>query len=79
VPGVAVFDTAFHRTLPEVAWHYALSAEVDAARLRRYGFHGIAHRYVMERLLECLGRAAAGTRLILCHIGGASVCAVWDG
>jgi acetate kinase len=81
VPGVAVFDTAFHRTLPAVAWRYALPAEVGAeAGLRRYGFHGIAHRYVAERLLECLGRDAAGTRLILCHLGGgASVCAVRDG
>src|SRR4051812_19832941 len=81
VPGVAVFDTAFHRTLPEVAWRYALPAEVGAdAELRRFGFHGIAHRYVAGRLLECLGRDAAGTRLILCHLGGgASVCAARDG
>ena len=81
VPGVAVFDTAFHRTLPEVAWRYALPAEVGGdGELRRYGFHGIAHRYVAERLLGCLGRDAAGTRLVLCHLGGgASVCAVRDG
>jgi acetate kinase len=81
VPGVAVFDTAFHRTLPEVAWRYALPADVGAdSELRRYGFHGIAHRFVAERLLECLGRDAVGTRLILCHLGGgASVCAVRDG
>jgi acetate kinase len=81
VPGVAVFDTAFHRTLPEIAWRYALPAGVGAeAELRRYGFHGIAHRYVAGRLLECLGRDAAGTRLISCHLGaGASLCAVRDG
>ena len=81
VPGVAVFDTAFHRTLPEVACRYALPAEVGAdAELRRFGFHGIAHRYVAERLPECLGRDAVGTRLILCHLGGgASVCATRDG
>jgi acetate kinase len=81
IPGVAVFDTAFHRTLPEVAWRYALPAEVGAdGALRRFGFHGIAHRYVAGRLLQCLGRDAAGTRLILCHLGGgASVCAARDG
>ena len=81
VPGVAVFDTVFHRTLPEVAWHYALPEEVGAgAELRRYGFHGIAHRYVAERLLECLRRGAEGSRFVLCHLGGgASVCATRDG
>jgi acetate kinase len=81
VPGVAVFDTAFHRTLPEVAWRYALPADVGAdSELRRYGFHGIAHRFAAERLHECLRRDAVGTRLILCHLGGgASVCAVRDG
>lgn len=81
VPAVAVFDTAFHRTLPEVAWRYALPTDLsDRLRLRRYGFHGISHRYVSERLLHCLGRAASGTRLITCHLGsGASVCAIKDG
>lgn len=80
-PAVAVFDTAFHRTLPEVAWRYALPADLaDRQGLRRYGFHGISHRYVSGRLLECLGREAAGSRLITCHLGsGASVCAVRDG
>ncbi|MDQ2798149.1 MAG: acetate kinase [Armatimonadota bacterium] len=81
VPAVAVFDTAFHRTLPEVAWRYALPSDLsDRLGLRRYGFHGISHRYVSERLLHCLGRAASGTRLITCHLGsGASVCAIQDG
>lgn len=81
VPGVAVFDTAFHRTMPEVAWRCALPAELGGEpQFRRFGFHGVAHRYVAGRLLECLGRKALGTRLILCHLGGgASVCAVRDG
>jgi acetate kinase len=83
VPGVAVFDTAFHRTLPEVASRYALPADIvgeGITELRRYGFHGIAHRYIAGRLLQCLGRDAPGTRLVLCHLGGgASVCAVRDG
>ena len=80
-PSVAVFDTAFHRTLPEVAWRYALPADLaDRLGLRRYGFHGISHRYVSGRLLECLGRGPAGTRLITCHLGnGASICALRDG
>lgn len=81
VPNVACFDTAFHRTLPEVAHTYALPRELsDRLGLRRYGFHGLSHQYVSRRLLECLGRDAAGTRLITCHLGsGASVCALKDG
>jgi acetate kinase len=81
VPAGAVFDTAFHRTLPDAAAHYAIPLELaDKHALRRYGFHGISHRYVSGRLLRCLGREAPGTRLITCHLGnGASVCAVRDG
>ncbi len=80
-PAVAVFDTAFHRTLPEIAWRYALPVDLsDRLGLRRYGFHGISHQYVSGRLLQCLGRGPEGTRLIVCHLGsGASVCAVRDG
>ena len=80
-PNIAVFDTAFHRTLPEIAWRYALPSDLaDRLGLRRYGFHGISHRYVSEHLLQCLGREAQGTRLISCHLGsGASVCALLDG
>jgi len=80
-PAVAVFDTAFHRTLPEVAWRYALPRDLsDRLHLRRYGFHGLSYQYVSERLLGCLGREPQGTRLIVCHLGsGASVCAVRDG
>ena len=48
-PAVAVFDTAFHRTLPDVAWHYALPADLsERLHLRRYGFHGLSHKYVSE-------------------------------
>ena len=81
VPNVACFDTAFHRTLPEVACTYALPGELSKRlALRRYGFHGLSHQYVSGRLLECLGRDAAGTRLITCHLGsGASVCALFNG
>lgn len=81
VPHIAVFDTAFHRTMPEVAWRYALPWEMsDRLGLRRYGFHGISYRYVSQRLLQCLGREETGTRLIVCHLGsGASVCAISGG
>jgi acetate kinase len=81
VPAGAVFDTSFHRTLPDVAARYAIPHELaERHALRRYGFHGISHRYVARRLLRCLGRDAAGTRLISCHLGnGSSVCAVRDG
>lgn len=81
VPAVAAFDTAFHRTLPEVAWRYAVPRKMaDTLHLRRYGFHGLSYQYVTGRLLECLGRGPEGTRLIVCHLGsGASVCAVKDG
>ena len=81
VPAVAAFDTAFHCTLPEVSWRYGLPREMaDTLNLRRYGFHGLSYQYVSGRLLECLGRDAVGTRLIVCHLGsGASVCAIKDG
>ncbi len=81
VPNVAVFDTAFHQTLPPVAYTYALPHELSAKlSLRRYGFHGLSHQYVSGRLLECLGRGAEGTRLVTCHLGsGASMCALLNG
>jgi acetate kinase len=80
VPVVAVFDTAFHQTMPEVAALYALPLELARDMgLRRYGFHGISHRYVASRLGERLGRQAPA-RWITCHLGnGASLCAVRDG
>ncbi|MGI4792177.1 MAG: acetate/propionate family kinase [Janthinobacterium lividum] len=81
LPTIAVFDTAFHRTLPEVAYTYALPREISEKHvLRRYGFHGLSHQYVSGKLLECLGRPADGTRLITCHLGsGASACALLNG
>jgi acetate kinase len=80
-PVIAVFDTAFHQTLPPVAYTYALPVELSAQyKLRRYGFHGISHAYVSGRVIELLGRGAEGTKIITCHLGsGASVCAVLDG
>jgi len=81
VPAGAVFDTAFHATMPDVAARYAIPAEQSERHaLRRYGFHGISHRYVSQKLLRCLGADVHGTRLVTCHLGnGASVCAVRDG
>jgi acetate kinase len=80
-PAVAVFDTAFHRTMPAVAAEYAIPRDLaQKHELRRYGFHGISHGYLSGKLLKCLGREAAGTRLITCHLGnGSSICAVRDG
>jgi acetate kinase len=80
-PAVAVFDTGFHRTIPDVAVRYAIPIELaDKHHLRRYGFHGISHQYVSELLLRSMNRPATGSRLITCHLGnGASVCAIRDG
>ena len=78
-PVVAVFDTAFHRTLPEVAQRYALPAEAGDG-LQRFGFHGIAHQFVTNELFRLLGRGPVGMRVVSCHLGGGqSVCAVRDG
>lgn len=79
VPVVAVFDTAFHHTLPPEAFTYALPKELISKHgLRRYGFHGISYRYVSEQLVALLGSNAE--RLVVCHLGnGASVCAIFKG
>lgn len=78
---VAVFDTAFHQTMPPKAYMYALPYEYYAEqRIRRYGFHGTSHRYVSERAAEFLGRPLAGLRTITCHLGnGCSISAVDGG
>jgi acetate kinase len=75
---VAVFDTAFHATLPNRAKHYAIDYELAAKHeVRRYGFHGTSHAYVAERAAAFLGVAARDLRIVSCHLGnGASVCAV---
>jgi acetate kinase len=81
VPQVAVFDTAFHQTLPPHAFLYAIPYECyKEGRIRRYGFHGTSHRYVAARAAELLGRPAADVNLITCHLGnGASIAAVAGG
>lgn len=81
VPHVAVFDTAFHRTLPEAAYTYAIDANLASQhRIRKYGFHGTSHKYVAERAAEHLGRPLEDINLITLHIGnGVSACAVEGG
>lgn len=81
VPQVAVFDTAFHQTMPPKAYMYALPYEAyEKYGVRRYGFHGTSHRYVSRRACEFLGLDYEKQRIITCHIGnGASITAIADG
>lgn len=81
VPQVAVFDTAFHQTMPPKAYIYALPYRLyQELRVRRYGFHGTSHRYVTMRAAEMLGRPLSDTNVITCHLGnGCSITAVQGG
>ena len=80
-PNVAVFDTAFHQTMPKKAYLYGVPKEYyTRLRIRRYGFHGTSHRYVSKRAAEFLGLPAEGSKIITCHLGnGSSLAAVKDG
>jgi acetate kinase len=79
IPQVACFDTAFHRSQPELAQIYALPRELTDAGVRRYGFHGLSYEYVSQRLVE-LAPALAGAKVIVAHLGnGASLCALQSG
>ena len=80
-PQVAVFDTAFHQTMPAKAYMYALPYEMyEKYGVRRYGFHGTSHRYVARRVCEFLGVPYDKQKIITCHIGnGGSITAVKDG
>ena len=81
VPQIGVFDTAFHQTMPDYAYMYALPYEFyEKYKIRRYGFHGTSHRYVSARACEFLGIPAEGTKMVTCHVGnGGSIAAVVDG
>lgn len=81
VPQIGVFDTAFHQTMPDYAYMYAIPYELyKKYGVRRYGFHGTSHRYVSKRVCEYLGVSPEGTKIITCHIGnGASISAIKDG
>ena len=76
VPQVAVFDTAFHQTMPDYAYMYALPYELyEKYAIRRYGFHGTSHRYVSTRVCEFLGVNAAEKKVVTAHIGNGGSCA----
>ncbi len=81
VPQVAVFDTAFHQTMPAKAYMYALPYEAyEKYGVRRYGFHGTSHRYVSKRACEFLGLPYDKQRIITCHVGnGGSITAIANG
>lgn len=81
IPQVGVFDTAFHQTMPDYAYMYAIPYELyEKYGVRRYGFHGTSHRYVSQRVCQFLGVDPAGKKIITCHIGnGGSISAIKDG
>lgn len=80
VPEVAVFDTAFHSTMPEKAYIYPVPYEYyEKYQIRRYGFHGTSHRYVSQRCAELMGKDIKDLKLITCHIGNGSSIAAIDG
>ena len=81
VPQVAVFDTAFHQSMPGKAFMYAIPYEYYSdLKVRRYGFHGTSHRYVSKRAAEMLGKPIEELKLISCHMGnGSSICAIDGG
>ena len=80
-PQVAVFDTAFHQTMPPKAYMYGVPKKYEETiGVRRYGFHGTSHRYVSKRVCEFLGVDSMGKKFIICHLGnGSSLSAVKDG
>lgn len=80
-PMVAVFDTAFHQTMPEEAYIYGLPYDYYRKyRVRRYGFHGTSHSYVSKKAAEIIGKPYEELKIIVCHLGnGASVCAIKNG
>ena len=81
LPQVAVFDTAFHATIPPEAYRYPVPSEIyDTYRVRKYGFHGTSHLYVSQKAIELLDMPAEKTRIITCHLGnGCSISAVKGG
>ena len=80
-PNVAVFDTAFHQTMPDVAYTYGIPYKYyEEYKIRRYGFHGTSHSFVSKRLAELMGKDIRNLKLIVCHLGnGSSISAVKGG
>lgn len=80
-PNVAVFDTAFHQTMPEKAYMYAIPYEYyEKYKIRKYGAHGTSHKFVANRVAEIMGKPIEDLKIISCHLGqGASLCAVDGG
>lgn len=80
VPQVAVFDTAFHQTMPAKAFMYALPYECyEKDRIRKYGFHGTSHKYVSQEAAKFLGKAPEDLKIITCHLGNGSSISAVDG
>ena len=80
VPMVAVFDTAFHQTMPAKAYTYAIPYEYyENDKMRRYGFHGTSHRYVSQRCAEILGKPIEDLKIVSCHLGNGSSITAIDG
>ncbi len=81
VPEVVVFDTAFHSTMPQKAYMFAIPYEYyEKYKIRRYGFHGTSHRYVSKRCAELMGKPLEDIKMITCHLGnGSSITAIQDG
>ncbi len=80
VPQVAVFDTAFHQTMPAKAYMYALPYEYyEEDRIRKYGFHGTSHKYVSQKAAEVLAKPASELKIVTCHLGNGSSVSAVDG
>lgn len=80
IPQVAVFDTAFHQSMPQKSYMYAVPYEYyQKYKIRRYGFHGTSHKYVSQQAAEMLGRPLESLKLITCHLGNGSSIAAIDG
>ncbi len=81
LPVAAVFDTAFHQTMPEHAWRYPIDRELaDKHEVRRFGFHGLSHRYMLERYAQITGRSPEEVTAVTFHLeSGSSACAIQNG